>query len=653
MKKKRAAQIFILGIIGGLALNGCSRNHSDLKTEQTVLVETEYLLETQRKAENETIQEIKNKNENKNENRKEKNTSDMQKIVQKQEEDWYRNSIQNLHQGNSITYADGYYYFCSQYDYSLCRLKETGGEAEVLAEQMPAEICVYQDLVYFINASDRQTLYCIGTDGENLTKLGDFPMQNMVLIEGKIYFLSVYEREEDPFYQLVEEPAEGDRYLYVIDLDQSSQLKDLECRLLVAKVCEEFTADGEWLYYICRKDSETILYRSGRNGEKEEIIWQGEERIFHFVPYQGKLYSSISKENIRYFAELREGEWEILREGGNFFIAEGVVYLYNCSEINSFCLETGEKEKQITIVIGEREREFDFTRARNEGIFFVNNSLICKCWESEEKGIVWHIWQEDKKQFLLLEDIEPFDCTMLVGDTSWDKEYLFYKPGEANDIQYLDGERKVEESYGVKEDGAEYGIFSLRLPLFGTEIQGRELINQKIIGIEKLALEDRDSFFQEIQREEKDGHGESCRSWFRQHDYSNLYVGKHYISLCYYVRGYSGGMRQWEEAVPLTFNRETGEYLTMDQLFTVDKNIYMKRLSSAIYKYGELNGGDYRWNESFYRNVLVKNFDPYCFYLTPDGIVLCYQRYAVAAGAAGNPAFEISYSWFEDIFIEE
>ena len=518
---------------------------------------------------------------------------------------------------------------------------------------MPAEICVDHDLVYFINASDGQTLYCIGTDGKNLTKLGNFPMQNMVLIEGKIYFLSVYDREEDPFYQLLEEQAEGDRYLYMMDLNESNHLEYFNCRLLAAKVCEEFTTDGEWLYYICRKENKTILYRSDMNGEKEEIVWQGEEWIFNFVPYQGKLYSSIKRENTWYFAELREGEWEILRDGGSFFIAEGSVYLYNRNEISSFCLETGEKEKQIAIAIGEEEREIDFFRARNEEIFFVNGSLICKCWESEEKGIVWHIWEEDKEQFLLLEDIEPFERAMLVRDTSWNREYLFYKPGEANDIQYLDGEREAEESYGVREDGTGYGMFSLRLPLFGTKIQGRELINQKIMEIEKLALEDRDSFFQQIQEEEEKGYGESCRSWFRQHDYSNLYVGKRYISFCYYIRGYSGGMRQWEEAVPLTFDRETGEYLTMDQLFTVDKNVYMKRLSSAIYKYGELNGKDYHWNESFYRNVLVKNFDPYCFYLTPDGIVLCYKRYAIAAGASGNPAFEIPYSWFEDIFIGE
>ena len=103
----------------------------------------------------------------------------------------------------------------------------------------------------------------------------------------------------------------------------------------------------------------------------------------------------------------------------------------------------------------------------------------------------------------------------------------------------------------------------------------------------------------------------------------------------------------------MTFDRETGKYLTMDELFTVDRTIYMKRLSSAIYKYSELAGKNYIWNEGFDKNVLVKHFKPNCFYLTPDGIVLCYERYAVVAGAGGNPTFEIPYSWFEDIWIKK
>lgn len=207
----------------------------------------------------------------------------------------------------------------------------------------------------------------------------------------------------------------------------------------------------------------------------------------------------------------------------------------------------------------------------------------------------------------------------------------------------------LKESYKKEEDGSEYEVFSLRLPLFGTEIQGRERMNQMIKEIERLALKDRDSFFQEIR--EMEGSKEDYKISFRKHDYFNLYIGDRYVSFYYYVMGYNGGIRTWEEAMPLTFDRETGEHFTMDKLFTVDRTVYMKRLTSAIYKYKELEE-DYLWG-GFYQNILVKNFKPECFYLTPYGIVLCYQRYAIAAGACGNPTFEIPYSWFADIFVGE
>ncbi len=70
----------------------------------------------------------------------------------------------------------------------------------------------------------------------------------------------------------------------------------------------------------------------------------------------------------------------------------------------------------------------------------------------------------------------------------------------------------------------------------------------------------------------------------------------------------------------MTFDRETGKYLTMDELFTVDRTIYMKRLSSAIYKYSELAGKNYIWNEEFDKNILVKHFKTNCFTLHQMGL---------------------------------
>ena len=80
------------------------------------------------------------------------------------------------------------------------------------------------------------------------------------------------------------------------------------------------------------------------------------------------------------------------------------------------------------------------------------------------------------------------------------------------------------------------------------------------------------------------------------------------------------------------------------QLFQEEKGF-----TGAIYKYFEMEGF-YEWNEVFDNNVLTKMLDDLRCYLTSDGIVLCYERYEISAGAGGSPTFEIPYEWFEDIF---
>lgn len=92
-------------------------------------------------------------------------------------------------------------------------------------------------------------------------------------------------------------------------------------------------------------------------------------------------------------------------------------------------------------------------------------------------------------------------------------------------------------------------------------------------------------------------------------------IGENYISIHYYRRGYDGGMRDWDDSMPLIFDRERGLMLHMDDLFTVEESIYKKRLTGAIYKYCEMMGME-RWNDAFNNNLLVKNFRDLRCYLT-------------------------------------
>ena len=649
MRADRVKRYIGLGIL--LLMTGCGAGEStepELNPQEKLQAEAESQIE-----EPQTEAEPQAESEKQIESESQSESAAQSAVSYIEDDEFYVQCLQNLHQGNSITYADGYYYFRSQTkDYSLCRTKGAGMPVEVVADQIPGSIYVREEQVYFINVSDNRTLYCVGTDGSGLTKLSDFPMQELIVLEDKIYFRSVYDREDDPFYQLLEDAAEGDRYLYSMNLDGSG------CELLVPKVCREFVTDGEWLYYWVYEDEEGyILYKNGLDGREEKKILHKKSNMWDILIYRGDLYwvDAEKKQLVRLDAQ---GEEAVLASDvWTFTIARGQAYVMNKDAIRTIELATGEESllaerEKVSGSDGQDGEDINIHPwcygSHNRGILPVNGQVFARYFESEDKGVLWHVW--DGESFVVFEDMEPLTPEELVLDTSWlNGEFLYYYPGrtDENAEQYLDGEYCCEESFGTRVDGAAYGNFSITLPKFNSKLPSYEQLNRQMEELVDLALEDKESFFRELSELDRDQYIPT--TWQRHHGYRNLYVGGKYISMYYYRGGYEGGMRDWNESLPLIFDRETGLMMHLDDLFTVDEIFYKKRLTSAIYKYCEMKGWD-DLNEPFDNNVLVKNFNDLRCYLTPDGIVICYERYEIAAGAAGSPTFEIPYERFEDIF---
>ncbi len=564
---------------------------------------------------------------------------------------FYVQFLQNLHQGNSMAYADGYYYFRSQaQDYSLCRSKGAGMPVEVVADQTPGSIYVEGEQIYFLNVSDGRTLYRVGTDGSGLEKLSGISMQELVVVEGKVYFRSVYDQEYDPFYQLTQEEAEGDRYLYSMGLDGSG------CTLLAPETCMEFVSDGEWLYYLTKQEGEGVaLNRCGLDGEDKEKIAVSQTGIWNILPYRGSVYGMDYGQDKRLVRLWPDGTEETLAyDVLGYTISEGCAYLMSEEEIRRVDLESGEEGLAVKKRPEENGRKDTYpwyAGSYNRGIFLVNGQWLARYFESPEKGVLWHIWDNKKREFIVFEDMETIPEQELVWDTSLSKECNYFYPGWEGESpeEYLDADKELhyEESYGVWEDGTDYGNFSITLPKFGPGLSCYEELNRKMDGLMELAMEDKESLFREIEEAQKEQ--EYCYNWWLRHEYSHLYVGEKHISILYYRNGYSGGIREWMEPMPMIFDRETGELLLMDDLFTVERKYYMKRLTGAIYKYCERMGYDW-WNEPFDNNVLAKNLGELGCYLTPDGLALCYERYAIQMGASGSPAFGVPYERFADIF---
>lgn len=90
-----------------------------------------------------------------------------------------------------MNYSDGYYYYQSSANhFYLYKSDEEGKKKECLAEQVPKEIYIKDDWIYFTNVSDKQTLYRIQTDGSEMEQILKEHIDRFIFIGDKIYYLS-------------------------------------------------------------------------------------------------------------------------------------------------------------------------------------------------------------------------------------------------------------------------------------------------------------------------------------------------------------------------------------------------------------------------------------------------------------------------------
>ncbi|MDR0671942.1 MAG: DUF3298 and DUF4163 domain-containing protein, partial [Oscillospiraceae bacterium] len=96
-----------------------------------------------------------------------------------------------------------------------------------------------------------------------------------------------------------------------------------------------------------------------------------------------------------------------------------------------------------------------------------------------------------------------------------------------------------------------------------------------------------------------------------------------------------------------TFRLTDGQVLSLDDLFSVGRDVYRPRLVEAVCAHIEQNPDDYYGN---YRDIAEENFPEETFALTEDGLALYYGTYTLAPFAGGIPRFEISYGQLADIW---
>lgn len=163
----------------------------------------------------------------------------------------------NIQFGGFIAYDDGWYYFRSNDDEKLYKMREDGSEAQKISDHSARKIMVHEGYVYFEEEHGYVGIYRVSVNGEDEMQLYGSDVSFMGIIDDKLYYMDYMDG------------------LCAIDLtqdfDQFSWGGDtVYYEEKVAEDIYQMCFDGETIYYIGLHDNG--IRRVSINGGEPEVI---------------------------------------------------------------------------------------------------------------------------------------------------------------------------------------------------------------------------------------------------------------------------------------------------------------------------------------------------------------------------------------------
>jgi len=529
-----------------------------------------------------------------------------------------------------FVYQDGYYYFQSAADHLyLYRADEQGENRECLAKQIPRELYVVGDWVYFTNLSAGGTLYRIGKEGGEPEEIFPQRIKRFLPLGEILYCLT----EEGSLYSWGE--GRGAELLY----DGDSPW---------------LTTDGTFLYLpIPMREGESsrtiVLDTEGRIAARFDGFLTG------MIPDRGNMYYLEPSNNDYYImrSSIEDGKTEEMAKVPRAiskqiwdcgFVKEGNYLYVVCWDSSSHPRETVLNIYRYDLQKKEWEQSYSKQISdlylswawKASNISIANGSLFYKlpcigpdgiC--EDGKGELWYRtglgdWEEE-----LFEDMEPVqvrDAYSILH--SADKERSAY---QADDCVYQD-EKEADDGKITKLD--------IVLPQFNDRIPAYEEINRHI-------LDDAERFYRELS-ESAEYNGDTAQEpweWFSgDWRYLYAYADDHYVSVLYWdcaaYEQYDMSEVIHKRYVTRLYSAQTGEELEIEDLFTVSEEELMIRFAYTVRK---SFSGMYFLRDDF--SMLDNCFYRRYYLLTETGIDVILVENLVTK----EYHFEISYEELEDI----
>ena len=274
--------------------------------------------------------------------------------------------------------------------------------------------------------------------------------------------------------------------------------------------------------------------------------------------------------------------------------------------------------------------------ATGEGIFFrqyVSEEEGCQwfCLAKDEENETWRgeIWENGEKVPVAM-PAKSIEYGALRSVKSVLKSTQGYE-------EYLSDDLEFNEYYWTDEKGEGYNSYQIWLPQFNSKIAGYKKINQYFQNAYQEALKEKEIFFNTLDEEGTN----STINWYQLTGYDYIYIGEKYITVAKYEGGYWGGIHFWTSQEPVTFDRKSGEEVSLEKLLGVPEQEAVAKLTGSVYKYMEgIGRGTFLLKDE---DALTEHYDPEQFFLFQEGIGIYYERYAIDCGAAGDYMFIIPW----------
>lgn len=463
-----------------------------------------------------------------------------------------------------ITYSNGFYYYQSAADrYYLYRSDESGESRECLATQVPQEIYVMGDWVYFTNLSQGSQLFKIRTDGSGMVLVCGERIKRFLPMEGKFYCLT--------------ETEDGGRIFSCTGEGETKNLFEGKCSWLCT--------DGELLYFETDnpewEDSADLVENAQEEAESQTVAMDGEGKIKE--KYKTVLEGLLPTEKYLYYRKTRKSGDKYVKEilrldrqtgslkryrlpditswwgDVSYAVCRGEIYVFMCDPEYHIFQYRKEAEKFEEICLQEKMEGGHTYRRQAEGINLVNDRIFLKSYEGKGFGQLWHMLDISDGEETLFEGMEEPVAVTTTG-SKWGLLPRSREGYVEQDIEYS-GEREDGQGFIIATD--------LTLPRIGGEVPAADVINGKIRRDAEQFYEEQLVFHEteEVREAIVNAGGDTSGGFL---DCQLAYADERYVSIVYEKELYAYSGIIYRNYVTRLYSSETGEELQPRDLFGTD-----------------------------------------------------------------------------------